>query len=306
MTMPPKRKSDRIPEVAAKKAKQDMSTLDYNLEWKEEGELKPGLPDLIYLDGPDAKPSTKIAGFDIDSTIIVTKSGKKFATGRSDWVFFNAKVPTKLKELHDSGTKIVFFTNQAGIEKEKTDVKTLLGKFEDIINALSIPLQIFISTGNNQYRKPSPEMWKFMESKCNGGLKVDLSESIYVGDAAGRAKDWQKGKPKDFSVTDRMFAANIPCPFATPETFFQGLPEAKFDWRSLDPKDFLSQNEGKKLPEKLHSDVSVSKCAILNIYIHVHVHVVITVHIKSIEVLLNILILHLPIVTKLSIKCTCK
>lgn len=38
---------------------------------------------------------------------------------------------------------------------------------------------------------------------------MDKTTSLYVGDAAGRAKDWAKDKPKDFSCSDRMFAANI-------------------------------------------------------------------------------------------------
>jgi hypothetical protein len=38
---------------------------------------------------------------------------------------------------------------------------------------------------------------------------VNRSECIYVGDAAGRAKEWAPGKPKDFSCSDRKFAANL-------------------------------------------------------------------------------------------------
>ena len=40
-------------------------------------------------------------------------------------------------------------------------------------------------------------------------MQVNKSESFYVGDAAGRAKGWAKDKPKDFSCSDRMFAANV-------------------------------------------------------------------------------------------------
>ena len=32
---------------------------------------------------------------------------------------------------------------------------------------------------------------------------------MYVGDAAGRPKEWAPGKPKDFSCSDRKFAANL-------------------------------------------------------------------------------------------------
>lgn len=29
-------------------------------------------------------------------------------------------------------------------------------------------------------------MWELFTSKCNNGVKVDLTQSLYVGDAAGR------------------------------------------------------------------------------------------------------------------------
>ena len=44
---------------------------------------------------------------------------------------------------------------------------------------------------------------------CLFSYQVTRSESLYVGDAAGRAKNWAPGKSKDFSCGDRMFAANV-------------------------------------------------------------------------------------------------
>ena len=52
-------------------------------------------------------------------------------------------------------------------------------------------------------------MWKFLLEHCNQSVKVNMTQSIYVGDAAGRAKNWAPGRSKDFSCADRMFAANI-------------------------------------------------------------------------------------------------
>jgi hypothetical protein len=40
---------------------------------------------------------------------------------------------------------------------------------------------------------------------------------MFVGDAAGRAKNWAPGMPKDFNCSDRMFAENIGVAFQTPE-----------------------------------------------------------------------------------------
>ena len=98
-------------------SKEPKTNLKFKLDWQEEGELKPGVPSLLYLHGPDATPSKSVAGFDIDWTIIRTLSGRKFPTEPEDWTFFDPKVSVKLKELYDEGKKIVFFTNQGGIEK---------------------------------------------------------------------------------------------------------------------------------------------------------------------------------------------
>lgn len=40
-------------------------------------------------------------------------------------------------------------------------------------------------------------------------FQFDLKNCMYVGDAAGRDKEWSPGKSKDFSCDDRKFAANI-------------------------------------------------------------------------------------------------
>lgn len=43
-----------------------------------------------------------------------------------------------------------------------------------------------------------------------------MTFSFFVGDAAGRAKNWEMGRRKDFSASDRKFAANIGLNFYTP------------------------------------------------------------------------------------------
>lgn len=51
----------------------------------------------------------------MDCTLINTKSGAKFAKNAGDWVYWDEKVPAKLRELYNDGYKIVIFTNQKGI-----------------------------------------------------------------------------------------------------------------------------------------------------------------------------------------------
>lgn len=213
-----------------KRANTNDKKLKYDLEWSEHGDpTSKNVRPLIYLSSKTLPGKSKIAAFDIDNTIIVTKSGKKFATSMysyklgqmfwmivilisidaQDWTWFDKSVPVKLKELDTDDFRIVFITNQAGIEKGHTKPSELKAKFESMIKELDIPVYIFIATGETHFRKPSVEMWRFFEKNCNQSVTIDMKESFYVGDAAGRPKNWAPGKSKDFSCADRMFASNI-------------------------------------------------------------------------------------------------
>lgn len=197
---------------------------------------------LYIYSGKGLEHRKKIAGFDIDGTIITTKSGKVFATDRGDWkLLFYKEIPKKLKKLHfEDGYKVVFFTNQLGVSKGKITISDLKLKFEDIVREVGVPVQILVSTKGGIYRKPCTGMWKFLTEKLNGGVTVDISQSFYVGDAAGRPKDWVPKKKKDFSCSDRLFALNLGMKFKTPEEYFQGYPEAKFTMPSFDPRTLKS------------------------------------------------------------------
>lgn len=227
----------------------------FDMKWVELGDaLAKGVKPVVCLDGPDCKPSSKIAAFDIDYTIVKPKSGKKFSQNKDDWIFLYDEVPKKLKSLSDDGYKLVFITNQGGIEKGRTDLNELQYKFCRITEEIGCPVQVYILTGYNHFRKPNTAVWELMHDQLNGGIKVDLDKSLYVGDAAGRDKDWSPGKPKDFSCDDRKFGTNVGVSFSTPEEFFLG--EAKctsFNWRTIDPSHLLANCEGKQAPD--YSDI---------------------------------------------------
>ena len=257
----PRRESDCVAGNDAKKAKADASIppFKFDLKWQEVGEAtSKGVKPLIILDGAGAVHSASVAAFDLDWTIVKTSSGEELGKGADDWLFLNDKVVPKLKELHDAGNKVVFFTNQGVIGKGITDVKIVTKKIGNIIDAVGIPIQVFISTGFDHYRKPSPEMWKYMADNCNGGISIDLSKSLFVGDAAGRPENWKPNvSRKDFSCGDRKFALNVGIQFYTPEEFFLGeKPYADFEWRSINPKEFYDEVKDEKAPDKLHVDVS--------------------------------------------------
>jgi len=109
-------------------------------------------------------------------------------------------------------------------------------------------MQVFLATRDDRFRKPFPYMWHHMIEHHNGGIKPELKDCIYVGDAAGRPKEWdgEKKTKKDFSNTDRAFAHNIGIKFQTPNEFFLEQQEVKFKWDGLTPEE-IKQLEADKV-----------------------------------------------------------
>lgn len=162
----------------------------------------------------NSKLNTLVAGFDMDNTIIKTKSGKCFPIDKNDWTWLYDIVPNILKDISKTHT-VIIFTNQNGLAKGKTKLEDLKFKFNSIQKSLNINMIFVVADQEDIFRKPCIGMWEYILEK---GLGKDLSKSFYVGDAAGRLKD-EKYK-KDFSDSDRKFALNIGIKFYTPEVFF--------------------------------------------------------------------------------------
>jgi bifunctional polynucleotide phosphatase/kinase len=165
------------------------------------------------------KYEKKIASFDLDDTLIKTKSKKKFATGKSDWEWaFGDIVPDKLKELFNDGYSIIIISNQAGIGDGKKVGDDWIEKVNDIIKELGVEIKVFCSVSKNKYRKPLPNFKKeFFSEKIS-------KKSFYCGDAVGR--------DGDFADTDYKFAVNCGLLFYTPEHLFleeeNVLPKIKY------------------------------------------------------------------------------
>ncbi|KAJ9105946.1 hypothetical protein QFC19_003280 [Naganishia cerealis] len=148
-------------------------------------EAPPTVEHFLHLDpfavlGADdaASPSSnkiKIAIYDLDGTLIQPKSGARFPKDARDWKWWDPNVKAKLAEVRDK--------------------------------------QVLAATAKDEYRKPGIGLYELLlnlyESK---GLEIDIENSFYVGDAAGRAGD--------HNDTDRKFAVNAGLTFYTPEQYF--------------------------------------------------------------------------------------
>jgi bifunctional polynucleotide phosphatase/kinase len=152
------------------------------------------------------KTNSRVAGFDIDGTLIQTKSGKRYPRDENDWVFFNKHVITEIKRLYKDNYRIIFISNQKGMSSGSTNVDQWKAKLDQITSQIKVPVEIYAATSSDMYRKPMTGMW----DKCV--VNFDTDTSFYVGDMAGR-----KGDPYD---SDRKLALNLGIQFYTPEEFF--------------------------------------------------------------------------------------
>ena len=186
---------------------------------------------MLYFKYPNVNfKNKKIAGFDMDFTLIKPKSGKLFPVDYNDWKWLYPNIKDKLIEI-SKDFQLVVFSNQMGISKGKTTEKEIKLKCKNIQRDINVPIVFLISTKDDKYRKPRIGLWKIL---LNEGIIKD--GSFYVGDAAGRIKT-NKYK-KDHSDSDRKFAENIGITFYTPEVFFLNEKERKWEYQGykLDKK----------------------------------------------------------------------
>ncbi len=66
----------------------------------------------MYFKDYGSSSGDALAGFDMDGTLICTKSGKTFPTNATDWQLFCSSVPAGLQKLRKRGMRIAIFTNQ--------------------------------------------------------------------------------------------------------------------------------------------------------------------------------------------------
>lgn len=160
-----------------------------------------------------AAASIKLAAFDMDGTIIKTKSGNTFPTSERDWVFFNDHVAPTLRRLHEQGYTLVIFSNQAGFPKQNVFSgrgKQVMTKVDAFMQQLALPITAYLATQRDGNRKPQAGMLRlFLASAGCDSLHTD---SFFCGDAAGR--------PHDHSADDKGFAEAAGLKFMLPEQVF--------------------------------------------------------------------------------------
>lgn len=149
-----------------------------------------------------------IPSFDLDNTLIETKSGK-FPIFADDWKFcFD-------KKILDSFKFIVIFSNQLNLTKQPKRLKNFKTKIINIFNELKPEIQLFVSTSRDIYRKPQDGLFHLFTEKIdslNVGLDIIKNNMFYVGDSFD-----------DNNNYDINFAKNIGVKFISPKEFIKKM-----------------------------------------------------------------------------------
>ncbi|EXJ58858.1 hypothetical protein A1O7_06288 [Cladophialophora yegresii CBS 114405] len=154
----------------------------------------------------------KIAAFDLDDTLIVPNQGKTWNRSATSWKWWDACVPGRLKSLHDEGYLVVILSNQSTIslkdnkkalQRDMASLTNFKSQLSTVLHQLDLPISVYAATGQDKYRKPRIGMWEAVvedyDLQAEGA--VDMTESFYIGDAAGREKTDKRRK--DHATSDR-------------------------------------------------------------------------------------------------------
>ena len=185
---------------------------------------------LLYITG-EVNNQQKILGFDLDGTLIKTKSGNKFPKNADDWQWLAPNVMATLQHYRQT-YQLIIFSNQAGFEKKPQDQSAFITKMNTIFQQLGFIIPTYVSTGKNKYRKPSPLMF----GQAFPGRHIE--SFTFIGDAAGR--------PNDFSDSDYKFAINVQAYygittyFSTPEAFFFERTDQPYSLSGFDASTYIN------------------------------------------------------------------
>lgn len=205
---------------------------------------------------PQGKGPIKVAFFDADSTLRVSRSGSVSASNPMD-VAILPGVSTKLGQISRDGYLIAIVSNQGGIPKfvSLDDANRAFQYTIKLLNDAGAPADYYDFAEVRALRKPNVGMGTLAAQiiKMTTGRDVDWRNSYMVGDSAYKKDETDpQGRPGvDFSNSDRGFAENLA---ETHEGFKFFEPDEYFGWDKFEIRRFNKLHEVQDFFKKRGSD----------------------------------------------------
>lgn len=164
----------------------------------------------------DAEATPKVALYDLDGTLIVSKSGRRYPTSVSDVLFASDDIPQLFEARRRDGWTVAIVTNQS--RWSDPDIQSKVSYVLNVLKAINgwTP-HCLVSTASHRakddpHRKPARGLYDVLLSKM--GLTHDAIVETYVcGDAVGSEDEYP---PYTWSDSDKKFADAIGARFVRP------------------------------------------------------------------------------------------
>jgi DNA 3'-phosphatase len=164
----------------------------------------------------------RLALFDLDGTLVASKSSRRWAENGDDWIF-QGDVPAVLQRYATDGWTVVIISNQS---KWNAADKAAQNKISTVLDALFAANAwapwCLVATGapsESVYRKPARGLYDVLMREMGA---TAVTDAFYCGDAAGADAARLEYR---WAASDREFAAAIGARFLTPDAVF-GLSAA--------------------------------------------------------------------------------
>lgn len=161
----------------------------------------------------------RIALFDIDGTLVHSRSGRRWAQDADDWIWASQTVPAKLDNYWREGWTVCLMSNQSQWSKDPTLPK---GKVETILTTIETSFGwkpwCFLATHpkDTVYRKPARGMYDALLTALS--ITTNAVTDLHMcGDAAGHDDPFV---PYQWSDSDKKFAETIGAKFLRPMDVF--------------------------------------------------------------------------------------
>jgi DNA 3'-phosphatase len=178
------------------------------------------------------KNVVKLAGFDMDGTLINTNDGHKWATKADDFVLAYENIPDMFHKYKEEGYCLAIISNRKA-SPEGRSIKAAKQRVANLFEQIGFECFVFFLTGEGEYRKPGAKVLELL--KYLASIDEFDEESFFCGDAAkgypfeeNQSAPWYQWSDSDYGMVQNWNRKNKDIlEFYLPNQIFE-----EFNWEA--------------------------------------------------------------------------